>query len=388
MDFPPRPTTDYSAIDSELDRHEADAYVHVGDCFDEMLYYLTRFRGPDREYAFVYVDGSAVLCAPDRFGDQANREFPGDVVDTRDASKRPPATERAETVLENHGPIDHLLLPANVKHRTVTAFEDAGYEVVLTDTLIEGRTVKTAEERAHLKVIETVAQRAMARAETVLAEATISDGRVTWKDERLTTERLRREINAVIAAEGATDAGNVVVGAGRSCADLHFVGDDEVAAGETVLIDLGPRGPSGYYGDLTRTFVPGNPGEWEREAYAAVSDAFTGAMGVLEDGAGIRAARVQERISEELGAYGWETGDVEAGMYHGPGHGIGVSIHEPPFLSTDARLAAGNVVTIEPGVYDPEHGGVRLEDMVVITEDGYENLVSYPKEIAPTSQSL
>ncbi|WP_255171717.1 M24 family metallopeptidase [Natrononativus amylolyticus] len=386
MEYPRRLNTEYEFINDKLAAHDADAYVHVGDCFDEMLSYLSRFGGPDRDYAFVYTDSTAILCAPDRFGEQAEREFPGDVVDTTTA-ERPPPTERAYTVLERHDVGNRLLLPGNAKHGTVRAFRDLGYDVVLADSIQEGRIVKTPAERGLLEAIEAATQRGMARAETILARATVNGDELLWKGEALTTERLRREVNAELARNGLS-GGSTVIGAGTSCADLHFTGYDEIAPGETVLLDLGPRGPHGYYGDLSRTFVPGEVGEWEREAYAAVSDAFEGAMEVLEDGAGQPASNVQNRVADELAEYGFETGDVEVGLYHGVGHGIGASIHERPFLSTDEELQVGNVITVEPGVYDPSRGGVRLEDVVEITPNGYENYVTYPKEIAPSERSI
>ncbi|ADD07580.1 peptidase M24 family protein (plasmid) [Natrialba magadii ATCC 43099] len=388
VDYPRRISTKYKRIEPLLEHHDADAYVHVGDCFDEVLTYLTRFNGPDRDYAFVYVNGTATLCPPDRFGQQAEREFPGDEVDMTRASERPPATERARTVLERNEMGDTLLLPATAKHRTVQSFREDGYNVVLTDAIDDIRRVKTNEERKLLQAVEFATQRGMARAETVLASATVDGGGLHWQGEPLTTEILRREVNAALARNGLDGAGNTVIGAGESCADLHYNGIDHIESGETVLLDLGPEGPHGYYGDLSRTFVVGEVGEWEQRAYGAVSDALDGAFDVFEDGAGQPASHVQDRVAEELAAYGFETGDVDVGMYHGAGHGIGSSLHERPFLSANEQLQTGHVVTIEPGVYDPSRGGVRLEDIVEITEDGYENYVQYPKEIVPEERTI
>lgn len=388
VEYPRRLTTEYERLDQILESHDAEAYVHVGDCFDELLSYLTRFNGPDRDYAFVYANGIATLCPPDRFGEQAEREFPGETVDMTNASERPPATERAHSVLERHTDSSSILLPATTKHRTVQTFREKGYDVALTDSITDIRPVKTSEERDLLKAVELATQRGMARAETVLVSATATDDELRWHGEPLTTETLRREVNAVLARNGLNGAGNTVIGAGTSCADLHYNGVDVIAPEETVLLDLGPEGPQGYYGDLSRTFVVGEIGDWERNAYDAVSDAFEGALEVLENGAGQPASNVQDRVADELSTYGFETGDVEVGLYHGAGHGIGSSLHERPILSSDELLQAGNVVTVEPGVYDPSRGGVRLEDVVEITEDGYENYVRYPKKIVPEERSI
>jgi Xaa-Pro aminopeptidase len=221
----------------------------------------------------------------------------------------------------------------------------------------------------------------MRRAEAVLAGATRDGDDLVWDGAPLTTERLRREVNATLASEGITDAGNTVIGAGSSCADLHFTGEDDIAPDETVLLDISPRGPHGYYGDFTRTFVPGEVREWERSAYDAVDAAYGAAMDALAGGAGTPGSDVREAVEGVLDDHGFETGDVEVGMTHGPGHGVGVTLHEGP--SYDAVLEAGDVVTVEPGVYDPDRGGVRLEDIVVVREDGVERFGDYPRSVRP-----
>ncbi|WP_435152103.1 M24 family metallopeptidase [Haladaptatus sp. DFWS20] len=370
-------------ITRELDASGADAFVHVGDRFDDFLRYFTGFSGPDRDYAFVYVAGRAILCAPRLFGDQARREFDGDEVRTSKQQTGTTAAARAIETVREFANAQQILVPNHTSHRTVTALANH-FEIVTTDADF-GRARKTPDERAAIAAVQTAAQRGMNRAETVLAETTVRDGSFHWDGTMLTTERLRREVNAVLAQHGIRDAGNTVIGAGPSCADLHFTGEDEIRPGETVLLDISPRGSRGYYGDLTRTFVVGDVGDWERAAYDAVRDAQDAALSTLDSGAGIPAKIVHQRVSETLRNHGFDVGDVPVGMYHGTGHGVGLSLHESPSLSSNERLEAGTVVTVEPGVYDPERGGVRIEDLVVVTESGYENLTDYPRRIRPSS---
>lgn len=376
-----RPTPNYGAIETELDEQDAAAYVHIGDEHDPMLQYLTRFDGPDREYAFVYAGGEATLCAPALFGDQARREFPGDTV-TEAGSDRPSAVARATDVIDAPSS-SRVLVPASLPHHAYQELASVGYEIVTTSTLETSRERKTALEIEWLRRTEAATQAAMRRAEAILADATPSGEELCWEDEPLTTERLRRAINAALARQGAAAVGNTVVGAGPSCADLHYNGDDIIRPTETVLIDLGPRGPDGYFGDMTRTFVPGTVPEWEREAYETVAAALDAGLDRLDDAPGIPANEVHATIVDVVEANGFATGDVDVGLYHGTGHGVGAALHEPPFFSTDACLEPGHVVTIEPGVYDPERGGVRLEDLVLVTDDGIENLVEYPCRITP-----
>ncbi|AGB39964.1 M24 family metallopeptidase [Natronococcus occultus] len=362
---------------------DADAFVHVGDRFDDDLWYLTRFAGPDRDYAFVFVDGRAFLCAPRLFAEQADREFPGEVVAASDATSSTAADRALDVLAERRPPSEvRVLVPPSIPASAARTIEDAVDDVRFEDVDL-GRARKSVAERERHAVVQTAAQQGLARAEAVLASATVEGDELRWRGEALTTERLRREVNATLASEGVRDAGNTVIGAGSSCADLHFTGRDRIAPDETVLLDLSPRGSQGYYADLTRTFVVGDVDDWTSRAYEAVATAQDAALDALRDGAGVRASRVHEAAVETLASYGFEAGDVAVGMSHGTGHGVGVSLHEPPSLSSDRVLEDGAVVTVEPGVYDPERGGVRLEDLVVVTADGYENLTAYPREIHP-----
>lgn len=396
------PTTRLSFLGESIDDAGARAFVHVGDRFDDAMRYLTRFSGPDRPYAFVYIsadsqqsDGTvdrAILCAPRLFCEQAEREFvtAHAAVDAVDRSIRSeaagePAGVRAVDALDAVGVTSgSVLVPQHIPHDAAVYLQQADYELRSTNAVTEQRAVKTDAELDQLRSVQTAATAGMARAETVLAESTKRGGELRWDGDRLTTEILRREINAELAAWGGRDAGNTVIGAGETAADLHFTGDVAIDPGETVLIDISPRGPHGYYGDLTRTFVLDGDGGWERRAYVAVESALAVAFGELAPG--VSAGSVHAEAAAELAAYGFPAAEEgAAGFTHGTGHGVGVSLHEAPGLTTDTELRPGHVVTIEPGVYDPDRGGVRLEDLVVITDDGAERLATYPRSIVPAA---
>jgi Xaa-Pro aminopeptidase len=388
-----RLATDDGFLDALLDDEGAGGFVHVGDCFDDDLTYCTRFHGPDRRYAFVYAGGEATLVAPPLFADQARREFAGRVSPVAGFETDNP-TEAAGVVLRKAGVETALAfdtVAVDVRRRLDAT--GPGVRTVPRDAIVDARRTKTSAERARLRTVETAAARGLRAGEAVLAAATADDdaASMSFDGERLTTEIVRREINEALARAGVTDAGNTVVGAGPSCADLHFVGEDDVAPGETVLIDVSPRGPAGYYGDVTRTFVPGVDdaaavGAWERRAYDAVDEALDAALSALTDGAGTPARAVRDAVETALSERGFQTGDVEVGMYHGPGHGVGLSLHEAPSLSADVTLRAGDAVTVEPGVYDPDRGGVRLENLALITESGVEVVPDYPRSVVPQTR--
>ena len=434
------PRTDLRPVVEAVRAADADAFVAVGDRFDDDLRYLTRFSGPDRAYALVVVPdagsadrvGRAVLCAPALFREQAEREFVTAARDPETESTDDPGSEfrdgvvrevRIENVGDHAGkraaavvddltggddtddPIDGgdtddgptVLAPASTPHDAAVYLERAGVDLASTDAVAVARSRKTPAEVDRLRHVQRATIAGLARAEAVLAESEVVDGGdertrasdgdrrppLRWEGEPLTTERLRREVNRVLAARGVRDAGNTVIGAGPSAADLHYVGDDPVRPGETVLLDGSPRGPDGYYGDATRTFVVDGDGGWERRAYVAVEAAREAALDEIEPG--VPAKTVHGEAAAELAAYGFDpnAGEGETGFTHGTGHGVGVSLHESPSLSGAGELRPGHVVTVEPGVYDPEVGGVRLEDLVLVTDEGYEILAEYPFDIAP-----
>ena len=429
--------TDLRPIVEAVREADAAAFVAVGDRFDDDLRYLTRFSGPDRPYALVVLPdgesadhiGRAVFCAPALFREQAEREF---VAAARDAAAEPTddadvgptgdaefhdgvvrevrtegvsdrAGERAAAVVSDladgadEGGDPTVLAPASIPHDAAVYLERAGNDLASTDAVAAARARKTAAEVDRLRRVQRAAVAGMAGAEAVLAESEIvegadeepKDGRrspLRWEGEPLTTERLRREVNRVLAARGVRDAGNTVIGAGPSAADLHYVGDDPIRPGETVLLDISPRSPDGYYGDVTRTFVVDGDGGWERRAYVAVEAAREAALAEIEPG--VPAKTVHGEAAAELAAYGFEpnAAEGEAGFTHGTGHGVGVSLHEGPSLSGAGELRPGHVVTVEPGVYDPDIGGVRLEDLILVTDDGYEILAEYPFGIVPSER--
>ncbi|UIP00526.1 M24 family metallopeptidase [Halobaculum sp. CBA1158] len=413
--------TDYASLATELAERDAVGFVAVGDRFDDDLRWLTRFSGPDRNYAFVATDapgsdshgddagdsgddpdespdGDAAgddtatddlhtaLCAPALFDEQARREFPGEAVLTDRQGDH--AGVRAAAALSARG-VDGgtVLVPQSIPHDAAVYLSDAGYEVASTDAIARARRTKTDAEIDRLRRVQRAAIRGVARAEAILAEATPDPdaddgaGAVRWNGGALSTERLRRQVNEVLAAHGVRDAGNTVIGAGATAADLHYTGTDAIRPGETVLLDVSPRGPDGYYGDVTRTFAVDPDGGWERRAYLAVERAREAAL--AEVAAGVPASTVHEEAAAELAAHGFRVDSDAVGFTHSTGHGVGVSLHEGPSLSADEPLAAGDVVTIEPGVYDPGEGGVRLEDLIVVADDGYDLLGEYPFSLVP-----
>ncbi len=214
----------------------------------------------------------------------------------------------------------------------------------------------------------------------IVAAAELADEVWRWSIERGLDGKTEREV--ALAAEarirelGAEPSFPAIVAAGPNGALPHAEpGEREIGEGELVVFDMGAK-LDGYCSDGTRTFATGEPGERAREVYEVVRAAQEAALGAVTAGAGGEAIdAVARKVIEEAG-HGDRFG-------HGLGHGVGLEVHEAPRLSqrSDDTLAAGEVVTVEPGVYLPGELGVRIEDLVVVAEDGLRNLSGLPKKL-------
>jgi len=216
--------------------------------------------------------------------------------------------------------------------------------------------------------------------ERMAAAAELADGVFRWALERGLAGRTERDVaracEARIRELGAEPSFPPIIAAGRNGALPHAEpGEREIASGELVVFDMGAE-LDGYCSDGTRTFATGEPGDEAREVYDLVVAAQLAALGAIRAGAsGKDVDAVARKMIAEAG-HGDHFG-------HGLGHGVGLEVHEGPRLATTSEdeLRKGNAVTVEPGIYLPGRFGVRIEDLVVLSADGYRNLSGLPKEI-------
>jgi Xaa-Pro aminopeptidase len=252
----------------------------------------------------------------------------------------------------------------------------------------ELRRVKTPQEVSHIEEAQRAVEEACAHAVGILEEAEVSgDGTLSWRGETLTSEILRSEIDIDLLRRGCTSDEGTIAAGGAQAADPHESGSGPLRAGEAIILDIFPRnGESRYYADMTRTFVKGEPDEKLEKMYDAVLEAQETALSMIR--AGVNGRDVHDKVSDILHERGYKTGKhdqkpgepLTEGFFHGTGHGVGLELHEAPRVSTaDEELKSGDVVTVEPGLYEPGVGGVRIEDLVVVTEDGCRNLTDFPK---------
>ena len=252
------------------------------------------------------------------------------------------------------------------------------------------RRVKTEEELAGIKRAQRAAEAAMDTACALLRRAGPSNSVLRLDGEPLTCERLKSAVERVFSDHGVY-SDDPIVSHGPQTAVGHDSGSGPIARDEPILLDLAPRDrATGCYADMTRTFVVGAPPDELAEYARLVKDALDRSFAEIRAGAsGRRVFDVACDVFEQSGYPTLRTkGDgevLEDGFFHGLGHGVGLEVHEQPgmgFASKDP-LKAGDVVTVEPGCYRQGYGGVRLEDLVLVTKDGAENLTQYPYDLAP-----
>jgi Xaa-Pro aminopeptidase len=266
----------------------------------------------------------------------------------------------------------------------------AGIEVTADRELFtERRRVKTPAELAGIRRAQEAADAGMATARAMLAAAD-ADGPVLRLDgEPLTSERIRAAIDRVFSEHGAA-ADAIIVSHGAQTAIGHEEGHGPIASGEPVVLDLFPADrESGCYADMTRTFVLGEVSEEVRTYHSLCREALDRALAAIRPG--VEGRELHRLVCELFHEHGFPTqlskepGTVlEDGFFHSLGHGVGLEVHESPSLGRGGGpLVAGDVVAVEPGLYRHGYGGVRLEDIVLVTDDGAENLGSFPYDLQP-----
>jgi Xaa-Pro aminopeptidase len=251
------------------------------------------------------------------------------------------------------------------------------------------RRVKTESELAGIRKAQRGTEAAMASAREMLRAAEPGDGTLMLEGKPLTSERIKARIGEVFSERDlASDA--MIVAHGAQGAEGHEMGSGPIAPGESVVIDLFPRDvDSGCYADMTRTFVVGDVPDELAEYHRLVYEALQKAIEAVKAGADGNA--IYRLVCDVFHEAGYPTqlskkeGEVLSnGFFHGLGHGVGLEVHEQPWLSRDpSQLVAGDVITLEPGLYRQGFGGVRLEDIVLVTDDGAENLTDFPYDLRP-----
>jgi len=356
---------------------------------DSNLFYATRFMAPD-PFIFLEIKGERILIMSDLEMDRARSQATVDRVLSYSELERqvrgkgvagPGSPDLVHAVLESEV-ITRLLVPGNFPYAHAARLLELGYRLeTKKEPFFERRAVKTGEEVRHIEAAQRATEEAVAAAHDALRRTTIKKGLLWLDGEPLTSERIKKLINVKLMERDCVAQHTIVAGGEQAC-DPHNEGSGPLPADRSIIFDVFPRSASSrYFADMSRTVVCGKPSPDLKRLYQAVKDAQEEAIAKIRDGAD--GAKIHRGICERFEAAGYKTGLVNGrmqGYFHGTGHGVGLDIHEPPRISkTGSPLQEGHVVTVEPGLYYPGLGAVRIEDMVLVTSDGCRNLTDFPK---------
>lgn len=257
--------------------------------------------------------------------------------------------------------------------------EAAGLEVVIHDYARE-REQKTEVEIEYMIAAQRVNESAFDLAWQILADSTVRGNKIMYNDKILTSEILKSELRKHLLDRDYSCPEGLVVASGEQSAEPHNEGNGPLLPNESIIIDIFPRSEkTGFFADMTRTFVKGEPSPKIKDLFSAVEKVQ---KQVIDDIAvGQECLAVHQKTIRAFKELGYEASH-EKGFMHGTGHSLGLNIHEGPRLNAQAtrKMGPGMVVTIEPGLYYPGLGGVRIEDVVVFHPDGKkENITKFNK---------
>ncbi|MGC6456657.1 MAG: M24 family metallopeptidase [Coraliomargaritaceae bacterium] len=282
---------------------------------------------------------------------------------------------------------DVLEVPRDFPAVHYAGLQNAGMNVQIGPTpFFLERVQKTVREVRAIRAGNAASTAGLRLVGQVLRDSVIKGNRIYYRSKVLTSESLRSMIEQVCLARGGL-AMHTIVACGRQACDPHECGYGPLKPNELIIVDIFPRmTKTGYFGDMTRTFLKGKANDEQRRLVGTVREAQRAALSVVKAGrSGSRVHQAAEKVFSD-NRYLTEERDGEyVGFIHSTGHGLGLEIHEEPRVSRNAkRLRAGQVITVEPGLYYPEIGGCRIEDVVQVTRNGYDPLSScgYRWEIA------
>jgi Xaa-Pro aminopeptidase len=358
------------------------------------LLWRSGFQAPD---AFLYFEkrGRRTIVAGDleigRAREQANVHavLPYAKFAKRLRKRGVKAPGPAEVIAEifRERKVEKVLVPGSTRVDFMARLKKAGLRVRhRTDPFFTDREIKTEEEIAAIRESVAATEASVDAGITAIRESNIRRGKLYLDGKVLTSERVRRVIDMHLMDAGWIGKGTIVAG-GDQAVDPHNRGSGPLLAHKPIIIDVFPRSTrTSYHADMTRTVVRGRIHPRVREMYEAVKDGCEIAFSSLRDGA--KGAEIHKAIQDMFKERGFRTGPRDGkmeGFFHGTGHGVGLEVHERPRIGALAEdvMRAGHVVTVEPGLYYPGIGGVRIEDLVVVREDGCENLNGYVKRLEP-----
>src|SRR6059036_1888869 len=363
--------------------------VAASDTDPDMLY-ATRFWAPD---AFIFLErnGKRTLVLSDLEIDRGRKQANADEFvmfselerEVQGKSKKTPSYEKVLAHFLRKRGVRSTIVPANFPLAYAQELAANKIRVRATNGLFwperEAKSNKEIEMIGHaLRITETGLKRAV---EILKRSRPGARKRLRWSGKALTSEMLRAEIDSAILRAGGIPTGTIVAGGDQAC-DPHERGYGPLYADSLIILDVFPRdAKTGYFGDMTRTVLRGRASDAQRKLWDTVKAGQALALRRIK--AGLDGMTIHKAIQEFFASRGLPTEirkSRRVGFFHGNGHGLGLEIHEHPRLQK-VVLKDRQVLTVEPGLYYPGLGGVRLEDVVLVTKTGCKILSRFPKQL-------
>lgn len=357
---------------------------------DPDMLYATKFWAPD-PFIFLQRNGKRTLVLSDLEIDRGRKQADADEFimfselerEVQGKSKKAPDYEKVLAHFLKKRGVKSAMVPANFPLRYAEELAANKVRVRATNGLFwPEREAKSSEEVEMMGKASRITEKGLKRAiEVFKASKPGPAKRLRWLGKTLTSEMLRAEIDSAILRAGGIPTGTIVASGDQAC-DPHERGFGPLYADSLIILDVFPRdAKTGYFGDMTRTVLRGRASDAQRKLWETVKAGQALALRRIK--AGVDGMTIHKAIQDFFASRGFPTTirkGRRVGFFHGTGHGLGLEIHEHPRLQK-VTLKDRQVLTVEPGLYYPGLGGVRLEDVVLVTKTGCKILSRFPKQL-------
>jgi Xaa-Pro aminopeptidase len=361
----------------------ADAYVVYASSHDADMRYLTHFTASDPFVFFKKPGTKGIIIVSQMEIGRASRESASAVMTRTQAglpdilkTEKDPYRATAKMIAGQVG--KKILVPPDFPIALANSLSEYCSILVDKGTVRSMRAKKRRDEILAIKNVQKVTEKAMGLAVSLIKKASVKKGILHIDKKPLTAEHIKFSMHSLLLQHGCT-AVDTIVSCGEETAIPHMTGTGSLKSNEPIVIDIFPvNEKSGYYADMTRTVVKGEASTEIREMYTALYEAKQ--LGISQVKAGVSGADIHQTVVDFFKDHGYESNS--RGFVHNLGHGVGLQVHELPIVGPAGKeLVSGNVITIEPGLYYPGIGGVRLEDMGVVKKTKFENFTVFPEEL-------
>lgn len=381
-------------ISNTLSKKGLGAYMMIGESHNADMYYTTGFFASDK---FTYLQtnsGDEILLVSEMERERAENESRiTNIRTTQDYDYRSKIKSRSDPSIAFSDTLGELLgkegirkigVPHNFPFFIAQTLKEQGFWFMpIKSPFKDMRTKKSESEIANIETVQNACEEAMDTAVNLISNSSESDGVLYNEGVELTSEYVRNAIEHRLLDFGC-EAETTIVACGKQSSTPHWMGEGTLKVNEPIIIDIFPRSKTNrYFSDMSRTVVKGTPPRQLKDMYDAVIEAQNKALELVKPG--VLCNEIHNAVCDVFEEKGYDTvrnnPKLKSGFLHSTGHGVGLEVHELPSLGdNENQLESGNVITVEPGLYYPDIGGVRIEDIVVVTEKGCRNLTEFEKK--------